>query len=88
MNRPFYAFGLLLALLALAMFAVSSSNRPTAGQVQPPAPAGNQLPATARLGSIYVVVLPAAEVPIQVADPLEPPTAAETISELKPALSR
>ena len=61
MNRPFYAFGVLLALLALAMYAVGSSSRSTTVESQPASAGGTLLSPRPRLGSIYVVVLPAAE---------------------------
>ena len=78
MNRPFYAFGVLLALLALAMFAVGSSSRSTTVEVQPKAPAGSLITPAAQLGSIYVVVLPAAD------EPAEPTVASPAVTELKP----
>jgi len=55
-NRPFFAFGVLLALLALAMVAVSSTGRPTRPPATPQAADGSQL--APRPGAIYVVVLP------------------------------
>ena len=63
MNRPFYAFGVLLTLLALAMYAVGSSSRSTTVESQPSASGGTLLSPRPRLGSIYVVVLPAGEEP-------------------------
>ena len=62
MNRPFYAFGLLLALLALAMVAVSSTSRSTTVQ-SPRGEEGSLLTPAASHGTIYIVVLPAAEEP-------------------------
>jgi hypothetical protein len=58
-NRPFYAFGLLLFLLAAAMLAVSSTSRSTT--VRPRAAASKaDLPARRpQPAGIYVVVLPA-----------------------------
>lgn len=75
-NRPFYAFGALLAALALAMLAVSSTSRstsvsreaaatlPGAGLV--PAAASSARPARAARFCGILVVLPAAE-PLTVA---------------------
>ena len=61
MNRPFFAFGVLLALLALAMVAVSSTGRSTPVQAQPAAADGSSLDPRPGRGSIYVVVLPQAD---------------------------
>lgn len=58
-NRPFYAFGVLLAFLALAMLAVGLSSRP---QRQPATAGGaSQLPSPRRsLGGVaYLLVVPA-----------------------------
>ena len=59
MNRPFYAFGILFALLVLTTLAVSSSTRSTtAKRVQ--ARAGRSLPLKRQPGgAVFVVVLPA-----------------------------
>jgi hypothetical protein len=60
-NRPFYAFGVLLALLALAMVAVSSTTRTRMVQ-SPQAHDKGTLKTPARRGSaVYIVVLPEAE---------------------------
>jgi len=88
-NRPFYAFGVLLLLLALAMYAVSSTSRSTAVQSQPAGGAGSLITPAPRLGTIYVVVLPAAEEPQPVAtaqpEPCIPSPARQT-SGLRPVL--
>lgn len=66
MNRPFYAFGALSVFLALAVLAVSSTNRSTSVQTtggQPTAAGAVVRGATGakRFSGIYVIVLPAAE---------------------------
>jgi hypothetical protein len=58
-NRPFYAFGALLVLLALAMLAVGSADRSTTDR-EPPSPSHRAEVEVAGRGAIYVVVLPAA----------------------------
>jgi hypothetical protein len=63
-NRPFYAFGALAGALALTMLAVSSTSRSTT--VRRPVPSSQASaqakdPKSARLGNIYVVVLPAGD---------------------------
>lgn len=63
MNRPFYAFGVLLVLLALAMAAVSSSSRSTT--VQTPQEGGSLLTPTPSRGTNFVVVLPAGDEPAE-----------------------
>jgi hypothetical protein len=63
-NRPSYAFGALLMLLALAMLAVSSASRSTTvASTAPAAPsaAGSAPTRTTPRGAIYVLVLPAAD---------------------------
>jgi hypothetical protein len=57
-NRPFYAFGVLLALLALAMLAVSSTTRTRMVQSPQSHDKGSLLSPTPRGGAIYVIILP------------------------------
>ncbi len=61
MNRPFYAFGVLLALLALAMLAVSSTTRSKRVQNRPAQAEGSLLSPSSLGGAIYVIVLPAGD---------------------------
>src|SRR5205823_256074 len=54
-NRPLSAFGALMTLLAVAMFAVSSTTRSTT--VQPPLPANRRVKLPGARGRIDLVVL-------------------------------
>jgi hypothetical protein len=60
-KSSFYAFGVLLAMLALAIIAVGSSSRTTTVQAQPDDE--GSLPTPTPHGTIYVVVLPAGDEP-------------------------
>ena len=64
MNRPFYAFGMLLALLALAMVAVSSTARTRMVQSPQSRDKGSLLSPAPRGGTIFVVILPGADAPL------------------------
>jgi hypothetical protein len=57
-SRPFYAFGILMVLLALAMLAVSSNNRPTI-QAHSGAGKGSISAPRQQRGGVFVIVLPA-----------------------------
>lgn len=81
-NRPFYAFGVLLALLALAMVAVSSTSRCTTVQAQPAAAEGSLLSPVPH-GTIFVVVLPEAE---EASEPDLPAAADVVPSQIVPAV--
>ena len=57
MNRPFYAFGVLIAFLALAMLAIGLSSRPS-GKQPSAAGSGSGLPRRQPGVTLYVMVLP------------------------------
>ena len=59
MNRPFYAFGLLMAFLALAMLAIGLSSRP-AGEPSSAGGSGSELPRRQPGVTMFVMVLPSA----------------------------
>jgi hypothetical protein len=56
-NRPFYAFGVLIAFLALAMLAIGLSSRPSAKQPSA-AGSGSGLPRRQPGVTLYVMVMP------------------------------
>jgi hypothetical protein len=59
-NRPYYAFGVLLAFLTLAMLAVGLSSRPASRDKQPNAGGGSRLESPRRGpgGPVFVLVVP------------------------------
>jgi hypothetical protein len=59
-NRPFYAFGVLMAFLALAMLAIGLSSRP-AGKSPSAGGSGSELPRRQPGVTLFVLVLPDAE---------------------------
>jgi hypothetical protein len=68
-NRPYYAFGMLLAFLTLAMLAVGLSSRPASRVKQPSAGGGSRLdtPRRGPGGPVFVLVVP--EQPLLLAIP-------------------
>jgi hypothetical protein len=68
-NRPYYAFGVLLAFLTLAMLAVGLSSRPASRHKQPSAGGGSRLetPRRGPGGPVFVLVVP--EQPLLLAIP-------------------
>ena len=61
MNRPFYAFGVLMAFLALAMLAIGLSSRPAAERSSAGG-SGSELPRRQPGVTMFVMVLPDADI--------------------------